>query len=633
MLSLIISSAEIIYSMQNPDILTLSPKITFLQKQPVVDGLLDNDLEDLLPQRKFDFKFNVNIFKGTAASNYRLAYGTGFIYLYLEAKADSFICRDRGYQNGDGFILTLSSTNSQSDKSDEHYVMGFSSQYNPQREWATKILWNYNGKVILSRLMDDVLFEYKANEGKIGFELVIPWSSVYPYHPLLSEGVGFNLWFMKAYPKRRLPNVQGVLFELPSETGSRRYIILEFEEPILETNCQSYMVLENNHCQPGEKLEFDAVVVSDHQQTEEFDISILNENKEMVGRKVFASEHQAGVSLDQFEFNTSDMIPGNYTIEWQGIKSKASGKLKLSVLPKFNYKSVIDRLENVKSTISEGSYTTMQFAIQEVNRKIKNLKDYEDSPDVLNDLLAILNNLEEMELGGDIISSRSGVFRRAFRSDLDSTLQPYTVQVPDNYDKSIKYPLLVFLHGSGRSDKDIFSIYHQYLSKGDFIQIAPFARGVSHYYGLEKAQFDIYEAIQNTIDNYPIDTSNIVLVGFSMGGYGVYRTFIESPYLFDGLAIFSGEPKVGILKRTRNGNYPNFIKKRNYTKLRDVPVFIYHGKNDLNCPYELTDKFVKKLISAGVNVEFAFDEAAGHSSPEDDRILTKYYEWLYKVIE
>jgi hypothetical protein len=142
----------------------LSPEITFLGKQPVVDGLLDEDLKELLPNRKYDFRFNLNMFKGSARSNYRLAYGTDFIYLYLEAKADSFICRDRGYQNGDGFILTISDTKPESDKTDEHYVMGFSSQYVIDQKWAEKILWNYNGKVKLEKLSNDVLFEYKAKE-------------------------------------------------------------------------------------------------------------------------------------------------------------------------------------------------------------------------------------------------------------------------------------------------------------------------------------------------------------------------------------------------------------------------------------------------------------------------------------
>ena len=66
---------------------------------------------------------------------------------------------------------------------------------------------------------------------------------------------------------------------------------------------------------------------------------------------------------------------------------------------------------------------------------------------------------------------------------------------------------------------------------------------------------------------------------------------------------------------------------------KDIPVFIYHGKNDLNCPFELTGKFVKKLISSGVNVEFAFTDGAGHSSPKDEIILAKYYEWLNNLVQ
>lgn len=621
-----------IYLKLKPGKLPLSPEITFLQNQPVVDGLLDENLKEVLPKREYEFRFNLNIFKGSAGSNYRLAYGTDFIYLYLEAKADSFICRDRGYQNGDGFILTLSNTKPESDKTDEHYVMGFSSQYVVEQEWARKILWNYNGKVSLTKLPDDVLFEYQANEGLIGFELVIPWSGIYPYHPFLSDKIGFNLWFMKAHHNRRFPNVQGVSFELPSETGARRYKTVEFEQPELEESCQSFLALEKNHCNQGEKLIFKAVALSSQLLSENFEISIYSENEELVVENNFNPEIQPGLSINRFELVTSNLIPGNYRIEWLGVKSNSSGTLKLSVLPRFDYGSVLARLENAKEKITAGSYTTMLFYIQEIRRKLKTLKDYEDFPDGLYDISLILDYLEKMELGKDTISSQSGIFRRAFRSDLDNTLQPYKVQVPDNYDKNEKYPLIVFLHGSGKTDEDMFSKYHRYLSEGDFIQIAPYARGVSHYYGTDKAQFDIKEAIQNAIVNYSVDTSNIVLTGFSMGGYGVYRSFIEAPYRYKGLAIFSGVPKVGLFRKSGKGEYPNFLKQKNYEKLNGIPIFIYHGENDLNCPFELTNRFVGKLNSSEANVVFIFDEGTGHSSPDDAEILAHYYDWLNDLI-
>ena len=53
-------------------------------------------------------------------------------------------------------------------------------------------------------------------------------------------------------------------------------------------------------------------------------------------------------------------------------------------------------------------------------------------------------------------------------------------------------------------------------------------------------QEDIREAIADVCRHYPIDRSNIVLAGFSMGGYGVYRTHYETPGMYKALAVFCG---------------------------------------------------------------------------------------------
>lgn len=606
----------------------LSPEISFLAECPLIDGVLDENLKDVLPERDFEFRFNLNMFKGSAGSNYRMAYGTCFLYLFIEAEADSFICRDRGYQNGDGFILTLTTTEPESNESNEYYLMGFSAQNEPDKKWAEKVLWNYNGLVKLNTLNEDVQFAYQAKEGKIGFEVLLPWSSVYPYHPWVSDGIGFNLCLMKAYPGRRMPNMQGVVFGIPSESGPRKYKNLVFAESTLGQNCQSYLILEKNHCNQGDSILIKTAVLSAERNVENFNISIYDETGEPVKEVTFTPQIESGVSTDQFEIQISELPPGNYTIKWQGTYSNNSGILDLTVLPRFNSTSVLQKLEEVKTNISEGSLTTLEYYFQEIIRKTVGLKNYENCPEIFHQQNEFIGILVQAESGVDRISVQTGIFRRAFCSELDNSLQPYKIQVPKDYNKSIKYPLLVFLHGSGRTDEYMFDLFHPYLSEGNFIHIAPGARGISHYYGTEDAQFDIQEAIQNALDNYSIDTSNIILAGFSMGGYGVYKTFIESPRRFDKLAVFSGQPRVSIFMRSKGGDYPNFLKKKNLIKLRDIPVFIYHGRNDLNCPFDLTLELIEKLRSLGGNVEFVFDESAGHSTPKDEDILEVYYKWL-----
>ncbi len=628
---ILILSVVLLCSTLNNGRNTLSPEVTFLEDQPVVDGRLDDHLLDQLIPRRFNFRINLNLFKGSAGANYRLAYGTDFMYVYLEAVADSFICRDRGYQNGDGFILTLSKTIRGADKSAEHFVMGFSSQDRPEQEWAEKILWNYNGRVMLERLPDDLPFAYHAGNGKISFELVLPWSGVYPYHPLLSEGIGFNLWFMKAFPGRRFPNTQGVAFEIPAETGSRRYRVLAFEKPELENNCQSYAILDKNHCYRGETVRFQLASIAAREQTEEFHLSVFNENGQKIRKMAFKVVCAPGISYENLEIKTAEFLPGQYSISWQGKHSHSSGEMELSIMPEFDHESLLHRLEKLTKTISDGSLNSIKFHLQETKNKLSDLKDYETCPNLISDLYALYDHIEEMELGTDNLARQPGVFRRAFLSRLDSTLQPYKILVPGQYDKLKSYPLLLFLHGSGRTDEDMFDLYHPSLSEGNFIQIAPSGIGVSHYYGTNEAQTDIVEALQDILLNYAIDTTRIILAGFSMGGYGVYRTYIESPERFAGLVVLSGEPRVGFLRRSRHGFYPDFLREKNIARLGNIPVFIYHGTNDLNCPYKRKKKLVEKMLASGLDVTFVFDDGAGHSGPKDPAALASYYKWLNEI--
>jgi len=123
----------------------------------------------------------------------------------------------------------------------------------------------------------------------------------------------------------------------------------------------------------------------------------------------------------------------------------------------------------------------------------------------------------------------------------------------------------------------------------------------------------------------------IILAGFSMGGYGVYRTYFESPELFSALAIFSGHPDLAN-KWGVPGEHPNFLDYKNLECFSGVPVFIFHGGMDRNCPVELTMELVERLERAGANVEFYVDENKGHELPGED-IWLKYLRWLEKVIE
>jgi dienelactone hydrolase len=69
-------------------------------------------------------------------------------------------------------------------------------------------------------------------------------------------------------------------------------------------------------------------------------------------------------------------------------------------------------------------------------------------------------------------------------------------------------------------------------------------RGTSNCFTDDGAETDVREAIEDVIKNYPVNASEIILAGFSMGGYGAYRIYYEYPAMFKGIAVFPGHPNL-----------------------------------------------------------------------------------------
>ena len=113
-----------------------------------------------------------------------------------------------------------------------------------------------------------------------------------------------------------------------------------------------------------------------------------------------------------------------------------------------------------------------------------------------------------------------------------------------------------------------------------------------------------------------------------MGGYGVYRTYYETPEFFAGLAIFSGQPDLASHYFPAAG-HPNFLYDEILTIFQNIPIFIYHGKKDQSAPFKLTAELVKKLKAVGADVEFVIGEQAGHHLPSKEDV-SRFQHWLRK---
>lgn len=137
------------------------------------------------------------------------------------------------------------------------------------------------------------------------------------------------------------------------------------------------------------------------------------------------------------------------------------------------------------------------------------------------------------------------------------------VYLPPNYDPTKKYPVVLFLHGFGgnylfwQSVEDLKGILDYMISSGKIrpcIAVMPDARNVlggsfytnSEYQPFANSVFGRYEDyIVNDVvgyikAHYPVDSSEIYLIGISMGGYGALKLGVKHPDIFRGCASHSG---------------------------------------------------------------------------------------------
>jgi predicted esterase len=320
-----------------------------------------------------------------------------------------------------------------------------------------------------------------------------------------------------------------------------------------------------------------------------------------------------------------ELEPGGYKFTWRW-SDGSGGTVPLTVLPELDITVERIKLMSMQGKIREGDYHTYLFQLDNLEVDLNQLKPYETAGGIRERINRFKADLDAEMEGKLVLSGKTGTFRRAFLSRIDSTLQPYTVNIPVDFDRTKKYPLFVMLHGSGTDDRDALNFNP---GNTNFIEMAPFGRGTSNCFTTDFAEVDVREAIEDVIRNYPIDTSRIVIAGFSMGGYGAYRIFYEYPKLFKGVVVFSGHPNLA--NKWLGSDFPDFLEEQNLASFQGVPLYIYHSRDDLNCPYDLTEQLVAKLKSAGADVEFVTATASGHGIIESS-YLEGYYDWLQRKI-
>ncbi|HYL34953.1 MAG TPA: prolyl oligopeptidase family serine peptidase [Bryobacteraceae bacterium] len=208
--------------------------------------------------------------------------------------------------------------------------------------------------------------------------------------------------------------------------------------------------------------------------------------------------------------------------------------------------------------------------------------------------------VDVVDQGRDPFAGKRGDFRKAYRSAVDNTLQPYRMFIPASYSGAKPAPLLVALHGMGGDENSMFDGYGGTLEREaerlGFIVACPKGRDTASMYR-GSAEQDVLDVMADVERDYKIDAKRVYLMGHSMGGYGTWSVAIDHPDLFAALGPISGGGDV-------NG----------MLKIRNIPEYVVHGDNDKTVNVSQSRRMVEAGRKAGANIVYVEVPGGSHVS-------------------
>ncbi|MCU0431229.1 MAG: prolyl oligopeptidase family serine peptidase [Cytophagaceae bacterium] len=222
---------------------------------------------------------------------------------------------------------------------------------------------------------------------------------------------------------------------------------------------------------------------------------------------------------------------------------------------------------------------------------------------------------------------------KQFSNGTGDTLN-YRFLFPD-FNPARKYPLVIFLHGSGeRGDDNIsqlqwgvmnFATDYNLKMYKSFV-IAPQCPKDQTWDNFKEENFKwkfndtastvcelLLSLIDSTVKNYAIDVNRIYITGMSMGGIGTYDLIMRRPTLFAAAVPVCG---AGDTSKA--------------STIKDISLWIFHGAEDDIINSQNSLDMVVALTRAGAHPGFTLYPSVGHFSWTAAYSDPMLMEWLFR---
>lgn len=560
----------------------------------------------------------------------RFTFDASHFYCAVLAKDDHFDFPSRGWRYGDGFFLTFVDPFS-GGESDRFSSFGFSLEDGQ----TIKVLVNKDGIYFPSFSTEDILCVIKPNDLKneIIYEIAIPFKNLAPFKPFINNRWAVNLVYVDGDSGQRkilqLHPDRNYDTELTKERKGR---IFSFQSRLPSSAEFQTAVNASHFYQNDQKMMACAVNSPSASQGWTFRVELSSAFDNVSSTHDIAL--QPGLNMFSFPLEQAGNGTGVYDISVGIIDTKNSLRFRedhqFYLLQRRDMTRWSAELEEAEQSELFTTSTAFRESLPSLEIRLDWIKTFMDEAPPLADIQDLKQWTEELdsllqriESGNPALFPPGQIFRLAHRSKIDDSLQPYSLYVPYSYDEKFPLPLIISLHGSGVDELNtIRSISDMAVQRGGFMVLAPKARGLSDWYVGPSGE-DILECLAHVQKLYRVDERNIILDGFSMGGYGAWRLSCLYPERFRAVIIRSGalSPPSPAIK---GENILDLLVRQT-----GLSYFIVHGDQDNSVPVENARRAAARLKELGVRFEYIEVKGAAHGGYDRWKDI---FDWLRKVL-
>lgn len=195
----------------------------------------------------------------------------------------------------------------------------------------------------------------------------------------------------------------------------------------------------------------------------------------------------------------------------------------------------------------------------------------------------------------------------------------YLLSKPESYDADTakKWPLVIFLHGSGERGNNLDLLKKHGPPK--LVEAGQkFPAVIASLQCPPKELWSphgVKAVTDHLIKTERIDTSRVYLTGLSMGGFGTWETAFEYPDTYAAIAPICGGAGVRWVTADR---------------IKHLPAWIFHGDKDSAVPVENSQKIYDALKKIDAPVKLTIYPGVGHDSWTATYDNPDFWEWLFK---